>query len=171
VIHKIWYKAPAVQLDPECPYLHLEKPLRVGPFASIGFPGFRYERGEMWTPKPHPFGVVVLEGAALHSHVTIDRGSWRDTFIGKNVRLNNYSHIGHNVRLGDNVIVGVGGAIAGSTEIGDHVEIWSGAKIKERLKIGEGAVIGMGAIVLKDVPPHTTVVGNPARVLRKERKQ
>jgi len=167
VIDELWRIAPSIQIDPECPNLHLEKPLRVGPFASIGFPGFGYEKGEIWTPKNHLFGVVILEGAALHSHVTIDRGSWRDTVVGKNVRLNNYSHVGHNVRIGDNVLVGVGVMIAGSTEVGDHVEIWNGAKIRQRLKIGEYAVIGMGAVVLKDVPAHTTVIGNPARILEK----
>lgn len=167
MIDELWRIAPSIQIDPECPNLHLEKPLRVGPFASIGFPGFGYEKGEIWTPKNHLFGVVILEGAALHSHVTIDRGSWRDTVVGKNVRLNNYSHVGHNVRIGDNVLVGVGVMIAGSTEVGDHVEIWNGAKIRQRLKIGEYAVIGMGAVVLKDVPAHTTVIGNPARILEK----
>lgn len=163
MIHNLWNEAPAIQIDPECPKLHLLKPLRIGPFASIGFPGFGYKEGETWIPKLHPFGVVILEGAALHSHITIDRGSWRDTFIGINARINNYAHIGHNARLGDNVLVGVGVKIAGSTEIGDCVEIWNGAEIKQHLKIGEGAVIGMGAVVLENVPPNTTVVGNPAR--------
>lgn len=167
MIHAMWYKAPGIQIDPECRKLHLEKPFRVGPFASIGFPGFGYVKGEMWTPKLHLFGVVILEGAALHSHVTVDRGSWRDTFIGRNVRLNNYSHVGHNVRIGDNVLLGVGAIIAGSVEIEDHVEIWNGAEIRQHLKVGEGAVVGMGAVVLEDVPPHTTVVGNPARRLEK----
>ena len=163
VIHEAWHKAPSIEIDPDCLRLQLEKPMRIGPFASIGFPGFGYEKGEIWTPKEHPFGLVVLEEAALHSHVTINRGSWRDTFIGKNVRLNNYSHVGHNVKIGDNVLVGVGAMIAGSTEIGDYTEVWNGAMIAQHLKIGEGAIIGMGAVVLKDVPPHTTVVGNPAR--------
>ena len=168
MIHKAWLKAPAIEIDPECLRLRLEKPLRVGPFASIGFPGFGYEREKTWVPKPHPFGVVILEGAVLHSHVTIDRGRWRDTIIGRNVRLNNYSHVGHNAELGDNVVVGVGAKIAGSVEIENNVAVWNGAEIRERLKIGEGAVIGMGAVVLEDVLPHTTVVGNPARILKRK---
>jgi acetyltransferase-like isoleucine patch superfamily enzyme len=37
--------------------------------------------------------------------------------------------------------------------------------VEEYLTIGEGAVVGMGAVVLKDVPPYSTVVGNPAKVI------
>ena len=173
MIHDTWHNAPYISIDPECPKLHLEMPLRIGPFASIGFPGFGYEEGEIWTPKPHPYGVVILEGAALHSHVTIDRGSWRDTFIGINARLNNYSHIGHNVKMGDNVLVGVGVKIAGSTEIGDNVELWNGAIVASRCKIHEGAIIGTGSLVLRktEIPTQQVWVGNPAKFLRMRREK
>lgn len=167
MIHAMWYKAPGIQIDLGCPKLHLEKPFRIGPFASIGFPGLGYYDDGVWSPKDHPFGVIVLEGAGLNSHVTIHRGSWRNTVIGRNVRLGAYSNIGHNVLVGDNVLMGIAATILGSVEVGESAVIWSGAKIKDRLKIGEGAVIGMGAVVLEDVPPYTTVVGNPARRLEK----
>lgn len=165
MIHEAWHNAPSIEIDLECPKLHLKKPLRIGPFASIGFPGLGFYNDGIWSPKDHPFGVIVLEGAVLNSHVTIHRGSWRDTFIGRNVRLGSYCNIGHNVQIGNNVLVSVSATVLGSTEVGDSAVIWSGATIRQRLKIGEGAVVGMGAVVTKDVESYTTVVGNPARRL------
>lgn len=50
--------------------------------------------------------------------------------------------------------------------IGDHCWIGYGCAILKGVKIGEGVIIGAGSIVTSDVPPWTTVVGNPARILR-----
>ena len=50
--------------------------------------------------------------------------------------------------------------------IGDNVFIGAGAKILGAVRIGEGARIGANAVVVHDVPAHTTVVGIPARVIR-----
>ena len=50
--------------------------------------------------------------------------------------------------------------------IGDNVFIGAGAKILGAVQIGEGARIGANAVVVHDVPPHTTVVGIPAQVVR-----
>ncbi len=52
----------------------------------------------------------------------------------------------------------------------DYVYVGTGAIIKNGTKdkplvIGEGSIIGMGAVVIKDVEPYTTVVGNPARTI------
>ena len=60
----------------------------------------------------------------------------------------------------------------GNVIIEDHVYVGAGAMIRQGrpdqpVIVGEGAVIGMGSVVLNDVPAGTTVVGNPARQLKK----
>ncbi|MBV1873907.1 MAG: serine O-acetyltransferase, partial [Gammaproteobacteria bacterium] len=50
-------------------------------------------------------------------------------------------------------------------KIGHGVLVAAGAKILGNVKIGEGAKIGAGSVVLKDVPPHVTVVGVPAKII------
>ena len=52
-------------------------------------------------------------------------------------------------------------------KIGDGVLISAGAKILGNIAVGEGAKIGAGSVVLRDVPPHTTVAGVPAKVVGK----
>jgi len=52
------------------------------------------------------------------------------------------------------------------THVGRRASIGSGAVILCGVRIGEGALVGAGSVVTKDVPPHTVVAGNPARVIR-----
>ncbi len=77
---------------------------------------------------------------------------------------------GH-VRGGANVFiehqVTIGAEQRQSPVIGDDVFLGAGAKIVGPVKIGDGARVGANAVVVKDVPAHTTVVGIPARVVRR----
>ena len=112
--------------------------------------------------------LELAEGSALSPFVTI--GS--NVRIGKCFQANLYSYVEHDCVIGDFVTFAPGVKCNGNIHIEDHVYIGAGAVIKQGtpdqpLIIGRGAVVGMGAVVTKSVPAGVTVVGNPARVLKK----
>lgn len=80
-----------------------------------------------------------------------------DTIIGKNVSLRQNTTIGAK---------GFDGA-ENSPIIGDNVTIGPNVCIIGNINIGMGSVIGAGSVVVKDVPPFSVVVGNPARIIQK----
>jgi sugar O-acyltransferase (sialic acid O-acetyltransferase NeuD family) len=90
-----------------------------------------------------------------------------DVIAGKSCIINTGASVDHECRLGDGVHLCPGVRLAGCVDIGDFATLYTGAIVIPRIKIGEGAVIGAGAVVIRDVPPHTVVVGNPARELKK----
>jgi acetyltransferase-like isoleucine patch superfamily enzyme len=51
--------------------------------------------------------------------------------------------------------------------IGDGAYVGTGAVLKQGVSIGAGATVGMGSVVIQDVPAGATVVGNPARIMRR----
>ncbi len=91
-----------------------------------------------------------------------------DIKIGKFFHCNRLSHVGHDVQIGDYVTFAPQANCNGNTIIEDFVYLGTNCILRhglpdKPLKIGKGAVIGMGAVVTKDVPPNTTVIGNPAK--------
>lgn len=110
--------------------------------------------------------VKIGEGAILCSfaHLT------STIRIGSHFHANIYSYVAHDCIIGDFVTFAPGVKCNGNVHIEDHAYIGTGAILKQGtpekpLRIGRGAVVGMGAVVTKDVPAGTTVVGNPARPL------
>jgi UDP-3-O-[3-hydroxymyristoyl] glucosamine N-acyltransferase LpxD len=127
----------------------------IQPGAKIGQDGFGYERDEdgRWVPKEHEFTVRLGNDVHIGANTCIDRGSWRDT------------HIAHNVVVCSDAMIVAGAEVSGSVTVGADAWIGPNACIMQRVVVGPGALIGMGSVVLKDVRAHTTVAGNPARVI------
>lgn len=86
--------------------------------------------------------------------------------VGNNSSIHMGALVAHEVSIGHSVFVAHAVSISGCVQIEDGVFIGTNATILPRLRIGKWATIGAGAVVVEDVPPHATVVGNPARVLR-----
>lgn len=102
--------------------------------------------------------------------------------IGEGFRIyHNYSVIhpysaGKNFTVGHGVTVGKGKPMAGQPEIvdpviGDNVHIYSNATVFGGIRIGNNVEIGAGAVVNKDIPDNCVVVGNPCRVIRKNKNE
>jgi sugar O-acyltransferase (sialic acid O-acetyltransferase NeuD family) len=110
--------------------------------------------------------VAIGEGAMLSPFVTLTS----NIKIGRHFHANIYSYVEHDCEIGDFVTFAPGAKCNGNVIIEDGAYIGSGAVIRQgkpdkKLRIGKNAIVGMGAIVLSDVAPGATVVGNPARVV------
>ena len=120
----------------------------------------------------------LRKGAHLKSHVHMGNfGEVKDSTLHEGVKMGHFSYIG-NANIGANTNIGAGtitcnydGEKKHATEIGEDVFIGSDTMLVAPLTLGAGARTGAGAVVTKNVPEDTLVVGMPARAIKKlERK-
>ena len=104
-------------------------------------------------------------------------GEVKDSYLGPGTKMGHFSYIG-NATIGSQVNIGAGtitcnydGEKKHPTEIGARVFIGSDTMLVAPVKLGEGARTGAGAVVTRDVPPETLVVGVPAHPVRKLEKR
>jgi len=117
-----------------------------------------------------PFAVSylsrVITGIEIHPDAEIGPGIFIDH--GSGVVIGETAEIGENVTLYQGVTLGGTGFQSGKRHptVGDNVTIGSGAKLLGPITVGHGAKIGANTVVVEDVPPCSTVVGNPGHPVR-----
>ena len=121
-----------------------------------------------------PFGHL-RKGAHLADHVHMGNfGEVKNSYLGKGSKMGHFSYMG-DAQVGENVNIGAGtitcnydGKHKNKTVIESNVFIGSDTMLVAPVTIGENSITGAGAVVNRDVPPNTIVVGVPAKEMRKK---
>jgi UDP-3-O-[3-hydroxymyristoyl] glucosamine N-acyltransferase len=140
--------------------------------AVLGARGFGYARnaetGE-YVLFPQQGALVIEDDVEIGAGTTIDRGALGETRIGRGTKIDNLVHIGHNCRIGRNVIIAAQTGISGSSVVEDGAILGGQVGIGEHATVGAGVILGGGAGVLtgkKMHGPGEVFWGRPARPLK-----
>jgi UDP-3-O-[3-hydroxymyristoyl] glucosamine N-acyltransferase len=145
--------------------------------AVLGSDGFGYVRdakGGRYEKFPQVGKLVIEDDVEIGANTTIDRGALDETRIGRGTKIDNLVHIGHNCRLGENVVIAAQTGLSGSIVIENDVVLGGQVGIGEHARIEEGVMLGgQGGVLPNKVLRGKGVAfwGTPAQPVRQYLKQ
>jgi UDP-3-O-[3-hydroxymyristoyl] glucosamine N-acyltransferase len=125
--------------------------------AVLGAMGFGYVRASngVHTRFPQQGTLVIEDDVEIGANTTIDRGALGETRIGAGTKIDNLVHIGHNCRVGRNVVMASQVGISGSCVIEDGAVLAGQVGLGDHVSIGPGVILGGASGVF----PHKRVEG------------
>ena len=145
--------------------------------AVLGSAGFGYVRDSQtgrYEQFPQVGRLVIEDDVEIGSNSTVDRGALDETRIGRGTKIDNLVHVGHNVHIGQDVVIAAQTGLSGSAVVEDNVIIGGQVGIADHVRIEEGAILGaQSGIPTKKVIRGKGVVfwGTPARPIREYLKE
>ncbi len=140
--------------------------------AVLGSDGFGFVRDEQsgrYEKFPQVGTLEIGDDVEIGANCTIDRGALEGTVIGRGTKIDNLVHIGHNVRIGEDVVIAAQAGISGSAVIENGVVVAGQVGIADHVTIGKGAILGAQC----GVPSNKVIRGSgilfwgtPARPIR-----
>jgi UDP-3-O-[3-hydroxymyristoyl] glucosamine N-acyltransferase len=132
--------------------------------AIIGADGFGYKfRNNRHVKVPQVGNVVIDDNVEIGANTCIDRGALGSTVIGAGSKIDNLVQVGHNNKVGKNVIMCGLTGVSGSCNIEDYAILAGSSGIADHVTIGAGAVVMARSGVAGDVKPGAQVFGSPAK--------
>ncbi|AYA77608.1 acetyltransferase [Bacillus sp. Y1] len=101
-------------------------------------------------------GTVVMPQSVINA----------DSYIGKHTIINTSAIIEHDNHISNYVHISPHATLTGAVKVEEGVHIGAGASVIPNIEIGEWSTIGAGATVIKSIPPSSTAVGVPAKVIK-----
>jgi UDP-3-O-[3-hydroxymyristoyl] glucosamine N-acyltransferase len=145
--------------------------------AVLGSDGFGYVRDEatgQYEKFPQVGRLTIEDDVEIGANTTVDRGALELTRIGRGTKIDNLVHVGHNVQIGEDVVIAAQTGLSGSAIVEDNVVIGGQVGIADHVRIESGAILGaQSGIPSKKVIRGNGVVfwGTPARPIREYLKQ
>jgi UDP-3-O-[3-hydroxymyristoyl] glucosamine N-acyltransferase len=145
--------------------------------AVLGSDGFGYVRDRKtgrYEKFPQVGRLVIEEDVEIGANTTIDRGALDETRVHRGSKIDNLVHIGHNCKIGENVVIAAQTGLSGSITIENSVVLGGQVGIGEHARIGEGVMLGgQGGVLPNKVLRGKGVPfwGTPAQPLRQYLKQ
>lgn len=148
------------------PHVVIRGPTRIGAdnrifqFASVGEDpqDTKYAGEETF--------LTIGDGNLIREYVTLNRGTVQDageTRIGNHNLFMAYSHVAHDCRIGDHVIMANAASLAGHVQVQDWAILGGFTIVHQFCRIGAHCFCAMGSVITKDVPPYVIIGGHPAQ--------
>src|SRR5208283_842103 len=131
--------------------------------AVVGCDGFGFARdGDRWE-KITQSGPAVLESdVEVQANACVDRASIGETRVGRGVKIDNLTQVGHGSAVGEHTLLCAQVGLAGSTVVGKNVILAGQAGVAGHCHIGDGVVVTAQSGTHGDIPAGSMVSGSPA---------
>jgi len=111
----------------------------------------------------HSLGAVTIgDDVEVGANSSIDRGTVRDTRIGRGTKIDSLVQVGHNVVIGEDCLLCAQSGVAGSTRVGNRVVLGGHVGVSDNLTIGDDVVAGGAAKLLTSVAAGKMMMGPPS---------
>lgn len=150
---------------------------RVGPHAVIRGPTSIGSNNRIFQfasvgedPQDKKYGgeetfLRIGDGNVIREYATLHRGTVQDTAvtrIGNGNLFMAYTHVAHDCRVGDKVIMANAASLAGHVEVQDWAILGGFTIVHQFCRVGAHCFCAMGSVITKDVPPYVIIGGHPA---------
>jgi UDP-3-O-[3-hydroxymyristoyl] glucosamine N-acyltransferase len=129
------------------------KRCRIHANSTIGSDGFGYVRDDagIYVKIPQTGRVVIEDDVEIGANTSIDRATLDETRIGSGTKIDNQVQVGHNCKVGRNVVIAGLSGLAGSVTLEDGVIIGGAAAVADHVRICSGAIIAGKTGVYSDI--------------------